>query len=217
MRAMLWVGGIGLLTAALIGAGRLLAKERDKKAAIPATPIALFNLNYVIQKYDKYRDIQEELKGIAEPFQRREAALRRQGEKLRAELAKLQKDANLGGPVAEDIAQKKEKLEHKSKMLQREIEDNLTEVKLKVGKRTEAAMKEMYVDVYEAASRYAKEHDYEIILHYNDATNAQDYFGAANIARKVSTGALVPLTTKPGIDVTKDLIELLNLGPRAKP
>jgi len=217
MRAMLWVGGSGLFLVALIGAGHLWAKERDKKPKVLDTPIALFNLNYVIQKYDKYRDVQEEIKGIAEPYQRRETSLRRQGEKLKAELEQLQKDVNPGDPHPQKIAQKKEELEHKAKMLQREIEDNQMEAKLKISKRTEAAMKDMYVDVYDAASRYAKEHDFEILLHYNDATNAQDYFGAPNIARKLSTGALVPLTTKPGVDVTKGLIELLNLGPREKP
>jgi Skp family chaperone for outer membrane proteins len=216
MRAMLWVGGIGLLIAALIGAGRLWATDRDKEAAKSPTRIALFNLSYVIQKSDNYKDMQAELKESVEPFQRRESALRRQGEKLRAELEQLLKEANTGGPISEEIAQKKEELERKGRGLQREIEDNQTEAKLKLGKKTEAAMKEMYVVVSEAVARFAREHDYEIILHYNDAITAQDYSSLPNIQRKLSSGALTPLTSKPGTDISKDLVELLNLGPREK-
>ena len=163
---------------------------------------------------DKYKDMQAELKETAEPFQRRESTLRRQGEKLRTELEQLQKQTNQGGPLSDEIAQKKEELERKVRMLQREIEDNQTEAKAKLGKKTETSMKEMYRVVSEAVARFAKEHDYEIILHYNDAITAQDYSSLPNIQRKLSSGALTPLAIKPGVDVSKDLVELLNLGPR---
>ena len=66
---------------------RAAAARPAAAAATQPTPartrIALLNLTYVIKNYDKYKHFQEEIKGIVEPFQTKDADLRHQLEELR--------------------------------------------------------------------------------------------------------------------------------------
>jgi Skp family chaperone for outer membrane proteins len=216
MRALLWLGGVVIVSAALLGAGRLGAEDEDNKHAAPRTRIGLVNLTYVIKNYQKYKDFQEEIKDIVEPFQRKDAQLRKKMDKLRAEAGKLGLEPNLDGKKREGTAKKKEALESKAKQLQREMEDNQAQAKLKLGERSDQEMKILFGDVEEAVKRYAASHDLDAVLHFNDATTREDYYSVQNIARKLNSGGLMPLTSVPGIDISKDIADLLNFGPRKK-
>ncbi len=96
------------------------------------------------------------------------------------------------------------------KDLKRKIEDNNTEAKLVLGKKSDDQMKILYMDVLEAAQRYAISHEFDMVLHYNDAVTKEDYFSAMNIARKVQTGALMPLYAAPGMDISTEVVHMLN-------
>jgi len=217
MRAMLWMGGVVVILAALIAAGRLPAEDDENKPAPARTRIALFNLTYVIKNYDKYKDFQVEIKEIVEPFQRKDAHLRRQLDKLRAEAEKLSADRSNSGQKAELLEKKRNVLETKAKQVQRQLEDNGMAVKMKLGKRSDEEMKILFRDVDEAVKRYAASHDLDLVLHYNDAVTRDDYLSARNIALKLASTALVPLTFDPTMNISKDISELLNDGLRKTP
>jgi len=217
IRAMLWMGGVVVILAALIGAGRLPADEEENKSAPPRTRIALLNLTYVIKNYDKYRDFQVEIKEIVEPFQRKDAHLRRQLEKLRAEAEKLSADGSNSGQNADLLAEQRNALEIKAKQLQRQMEDNGLAIKMKLGKRSDEEMKILFRDVDEAVKRYAANHDLDLVLHYNDALTPNDYYSPRNIARKLNSTTLLPLTFAPAMNISKDISELLNDGLRKTP
>jgi Skp family chaperone for outer membrane proteins len=206
MRAMFRTVSFVVAVAVAIGVGRLWAEDKEKKPAKPAprTRVALINLTYVIKNYTKYTEFQEEIKDIVKPFQEKDAELRR-----RAEL--VSKAAQEVG-LAEE---KKEELESKLKKMKHQMEDNNAEAKKVLGKKTDAELKILYLDVTEAAQGYAREHNYEMVLHYNDAVTKEDYFSAKNVARKVQTGALMPLYAAPGLDVSTEILNRLNLGRNA--
>jgi Skp family chaperone for outer membrane proteins len=177
-------------------------------AATPArTRIALLNLTYVIKNYVKYQHFQEEIKGIVEPAQKKDTELRQQLENLRKE---AENAARQGG-----AASQRDELEKKAKDLQRQLEDNAAEIKLKLGKRSDDEMRILFMDVYEAAQRYAATHDFELVLHYNDAVTKEDFLSAQNIARKLNTGALMPLYWMPSMDISMDLVRTLNYNVSA--
>ena len=216
MRAMLWMGGVVVAVAALVGAGRLAAEDDEDKTETPRTRIGLVNLTYVIKNYSKYKDFQEEIKEIVEPFQHTDAQLRRKLEKLREEAEELTQEANNGGKKAALATKKREDLEIKAKQLQRESEDNSAAAKLKLVKRADKEMIILFRDVEGAVKRYAASHDLDVVLHYNDAVDRQDYLSGQNIARKLNTGPLMPLTFVPGLDISKDIMDILNYGSRKK-
>ena len=216
MRAMLWMGGVVVAVAALVGTGRLAAKDDEDKTEVPHTRIGLINLTYVIKNYSKYKDFQEEIKEIVDPFQQTDAQLRRKLEKLRVEAGELTQDANNGGKKAVLTAKKREALEIKGKQLQRELEDNSAEAKLKLGKRSDETMIILFRDVEGAVKRYAASHDLEVVLHYNDAVTRTDFLSVQNIARKLNTGPLMPLIFTSALDISSDITNLLNYGSRKK-
>jgi Skp family chaperone for outer membrane proteins len=170
--------------------------------AAPRTRIALLNLTFVIKNYQKYKNFQDEIKGVVEPFQKTDA-------NLRAELDSLRKQAEASASKGEP-PQTRELLERKAKDVQRRMEDNTAEAKLKLGARSDEEMKILFTDVYQAAHGYAASHDFELVLHYNDAVSGEDYLSAQNIARKLNSGALMPLITTPSLDISKDIVALLN-------
>jgi Skp family chaperone for outer membrane proteins len=216
MRTLLWVSGVVVAVAAFVGAGSLWAENDAKKPESPRTRIGLFNLSYVVKNYHKYKTFQEDMKGFIEPYQRKDVLLRKKLDKLRAEAEALAKQSSDGEQPAKQLQQKKEALEENAKQLQRELEDNLSETKRKVGERSDDQMKMIYIDVYEAVRRYAKNHDLDAVLHYNDALSREEYYSVKNIAAKINSGGLMVATSTPGLDISKDIADLLNYGPRKK-
>lgn len=184
--------------------------QAPPSAAAPAaqptparTRIALLNLTYVIKNYEKYKHFQNEIKGIVEPFQTKDSTYRHQLEELRKK--------------AETNPSQREEVERQAKDLQRKLEDNSAEAKIRLGKRSDDEMKILFMDVYEAAQRYATSHDFELVLHYNDAVTKEDFLSAQNIARKLNTGALMPLYWQPSMDISMDVVRMLNYNVSAAP
>jgi len=204
---MLWMGSVVVALAVVIGAGRLWAENKEQKPAkaakteMPRTRIAIVNLTFVIKNYDKYKTFQEDLKKAVEPFQERERKLRAKADKL-----KQRKQSSTILPAnAEDI-------DGALKTVQREKEDNDEKAKKAIGKKSDKEMKILFLDVEEAAKRYAIAHDFDLVLHYNDATTKEDCESVQNIARKLNTGALMPMYAAPGMDISSALVKLLNQG-----
>lgn len=190
--------------------GPLSGQAQNSPQTAPATPartrIAILNLTYVVKNYVKYQHFQEEIKGILEPAQKKDADLRQQLENLR-------KEAEVSGRQAQPG--QREELEKKAKDIQRQVEDNAAEIKLRLGKRSDDEMRTLFMDIYDAAQRYAASHDFELVLHYNDAVTKEDFLSAQNIARKLNTGALMPLYTMPSMDISLDLVRMLNYNVSA--
>jgi Skp family chaperone for outer membrane proteins len=195
--------GLFVALAVVFAAGRLWAGSKEKKKP-PRTRIGLVNLTYVIKNYDKYKRFQEEIKAKREPFQKRDAKLRAQLEKLRGQAEAVKKAESAILPA------KAEDLEEKAKKIQRELEDNFARAKKNLDKRSDEEMKLLFKDVHNAVQRYAKAHDLDLVMHYNDPTTPEEYASAQNIARKLNTGALMPLYVTPELDVTKEIVKILN-------
>lgn len=216
MRVLLWTSGLIVLLAALVAVGRLSAGGDENKNEEPQTRIGLVNLTYVIKNYDKYKDFQEEIRDIIAPFQQKDAQLREKIEQLRLEGQQLSEQASRGGKQADAAAKKLKTVEKKGKQFVREMEDNQAEAKLHLAKRSDDEMKILFLDVLEAVKRYSNSHDLDAVLHYNDALTRDELFSGQNIARKLNTGALMPLISAPGIDISKDILDLLQFGERNK-
>jgi Skp family chaperone for outer membrane proteins len=202
VKKTLFVAGGILALGVLCYVGRLWAQQTPSTGpsaqGAPRTRIALINLTYVVKYYDKYKVYQEEMKGAIQPFQARDKEYRRQAE----ELAK-----SVPTPPPAD---KREEIEHKMKEFKRKIEDNDTEAKLAVSKKSDEQMKILYHDVVTAAQSYAVSRDFDLVLHYNDATTEEDFLSTQNIARKLQSGALMPLWAAQGMDISKEVVAMLN-------
>jgi Skp family chaperone for outer membrane proteins len=198
MNGLLRSGGVLLILGTLVSTGPSWSEMKPKPPA-PRTRIGLVNLSHVVKNYAKYERFQTEIKEIIERYQKRDKDLRESSDRLNKQL--------------EDISlseEEREEIEKKVKKLSRNIEENNEEAKKVLSKKSDAQMVVLYAEVEKAAERYAKAHDLDLVMHYNDAVDEAERNGAANVARKFKDGACLPLYVGPGIAISDAVIEILN-------
>lgn len=206
MRAMFFAASVVLGLAVLIGASRLWAEDKKQKPNKPETPrtrIGLVNLTYVLKKYKEFSIFKEEMKNLAGPYQKK-------NEKLKARAEKLKKEKEESKIVPAGL----EDIDATLKQLQRQIEENSSEAKKALAKKSEASMKDIYMEVTRTAQEYARTHDLDLVLFYNDAITEKDYMSNANILRKLQTGALLPVYAAPDMDISATIVNILNQTDR---
>jgi Skp family chaperone for outer membrane proteins len=168
-------------------------------SAEPRTRVALINLTYVIKHYQKYDAFQNELKVAVKPYQDKDTGHKSEAEKLAKEMAD-----------PKTTAEKREANEKRLRELQRLIEDNKNDAQKVLAKKGEEQLKILYMDVRGVVERYAQSHNFEMVLHYNDAITTQDYWSAQNISRKMQIGALMPMYSAKGMDISAEIVGTLN-------
>ncbi len=197
--------------AALVYVGSLWAEQPggspavpSRPAAAPRTKIALLNLTYVISYYEKYKAYKDEMKKQAQPFEDRI-------KKDQADMELLRKEATAATPPTEA---RRQEIETRVKADQRDIQDANDEAKGKLAKEASDQMVLLYKEVQTAAARYAAGHDFDMVLQYNEPLDPKDYYSPANIERKMGAGALIPLYYTPNMEISRDVLEMLNASYR---
>jgi Skp family chaperone for outer membrane proteins len=198
MRDLFRVGGVLLLLGTLFLAGRSWSDTRPA-APQPRTRIAVVNLTQVIKSYKKTDVLNKEMKEAAKAHQEKDANINSETEKLTRE-----------AQDATTTAERREDIERRMKDLKRQSEDNKAEAQKVLGKKQEQQISTLYSDIHKVVEKYAQDHGLDMVLHYNDATIATEYWSGANIMRKIQNGALTPLYTAPGMDISKEIIAVLN-------
>jgi Skp family chaperone for outer membrane proteins len=207
-RTVILAAGVVALSGAILYVSGVGAQApTGARPAAPSSRIALLNLSHVIKNYDKFKAFQAELKAAVEPFQKRDAAAKAEAD----DIAKKFQSATTPPDAATREAQEK-----RLKELQRIVEDNKAEAAKVLAKKQEDQLQILYMDVREVAERHAQANGFEMVLHYNDATEAKEYWSAQNISRKMTAGALIPLYYTRGIDISGDVIASLNAVYKSK-
>jgi Skp family chaperone for outer membrane proteins len=209
--------GVAILCGGIYTVSRLSAQPPAGQPAAqppaspePRTRVALINLSSVIKNYGKFKAFQDEMKKSLEVYQERDKTKAGQIETCAKEL---------GDAKVPPAPERKEQLEREIKKLQREREDNSAAAKEELAKKSDTQMVILYKEVMEATQRYAVAHNFELVLHYNDATTLPEYWSPANVMRKMQAGACMPLYAVPGMDISKQVEQTLNASyhPAAQP
>jgi Skp family chaperone for outer membrane proteins len=180
-----------------------LKKENLKAAPAlppqPQTKVAVLNLSYVIKNYKKWETFQHEYKSKLDAFD----------EKLKPQKVQLDElDKNRTKPGIDPDT--KADIEKKMQDLERSLQDETEEYKKTLAEFEAKSFATMYNDVNMTAERYAKAHDIELVMHFNDGTTEDEINSPNNITRKIGQGALFPIYVTPGMDISKDMLALLN-------
>jgi Skp family chaperone for outer membrane proteins len=177
------------------------ARKADAAGGKHRPSVALVNLAYVLRNYDKATEAQENFRAVIKEFEWR---IQRQNKKLEACTKEMQQ-ANL------KPAEREEK-EKEARALQRQIQDLNDEARRTLGKKQGEVIVEVYKDVERAAARYAREHDLDLVLHYNDACTEAEANSPPNIERKVGgPGCCVPLYMRSkAVDISDKVLAILN-------
>jgi Skp family chaperone for outer membrane proteins len=190
---------LAIVVAAQLRAQTTPANSNQPKAATPTTKVAIMNLTYVVNNYDKFKTFKEEIKQAVDPFQKKDEEYKKSGEKYAKE-----------AQAPTTTAARREEIEAELKKLQRQVEDNKNEAQKAVGKKQEQQLFILYSDVWNVVKRVAEVRGYEMVLHYNDTTEQKEMWSAPNIARKMQAGALMPIYYNPELDISKYVLDNLN-------
>jgi Skp family chaperone for outer membrane proteins len=193
-------------TAALVYVGTLWAQQPGtgpsvpaRPAAAPRTKIALLNLTYVISYYEKYKAYKEDMKKQAQPYEDKIKAKQSEIEGLRKE-----------GVDSKTTEARRQEIENLIRHAQHDIDDANGEAKVKLAKEAQDQMVLLYQEVQKAASKYAAAHDFDLVLQYNEPLDPKDYYSATNVERKMGAGALIPLYYSSGMEISQDVLTMLN-------
>jgi Skp family chaperone for outer membrane proteins len=194
-------GAAALALMGYIGSGLWAQTTPPARPATPEpkTRVALLNLSYVIKYYKKFEGFQSELKEDLKTFE-----TRAKGKMSLVEATTKHMQDPSTSSAQRDMDQKE------IVKLKREIEDINNDAKSFIGVKSDTQIVQMYKEIQDAAQRYAVSHNFELVLHYNDALTTADYYSPTNLVRKLSGGALMPLYAAPGLDISMEVTQALN-------
>jgi Skp family chaperone for outer membrane proteins len=202
------VAGLATLGVAFYLGSRLWAQAPAAPQAAQAPPqtrVALINTLQVIKNYHKFKTFDDEMRRLAKPFEDND-------KRLRDNLIEWQKAINNPQISTTD----RDKAEKEIKDRKRQIEDNALEAKKVLGTRYDDQFKQLYIEVEDAVKRYAAQNGFHIVLQCDERILPHELHSAANIQRKLqgsaSTGACVPIYVAPGLDITQQVVGVLNAG-----
>jgi Skp family chaperone for outer membrane proteins len=199
--------GLAALGAAALLGNQLWAQTGatpgSPAVAMPAqTKVAMINMAVIIKGYKKYEVFTKEMEEAEKPF-------REQAEKL----AKLYKDwqAVLQNPKSDD--KQHEDAQKYLVTLKRQLEDNNAAATKALGARRNEKLVQIYREIQDAVSRYARSTGIHIVYQYMDGIAETDIFTPANIERKMKSaaaGAIAPIYIADGLDISQEIVRVLN-------
>ena len=207
MRKLSFAGSVLLILVALVAVDRLWSDGKVQPPA-PRTHVALVNVTYLFKNYEKFKTHQKKLQSESTEFQRR-------AKELQDQVTALQKEMQAPGTSAE----RREKLQTRIQRQVRKIDDSRANAQRILNRESSKLLVESYAEVQQATERYARAHAIELVVQYTDAPPdaVQDLNNPSNIMRKLQAPGGVPLYVAPGVDITRELLAILNSNlPPAK-
>jgi Skp family chaperone for outer membrane proteins len=200
-RTVAIVAGVVTLGLALYVGSRLMADPggAGAGAVAPSMKVRMVNLQFVIKNYKRTDALRNE---HTELFKQYDDQIKKIKEMMDGRSKQLQ-DPQYAG-------KEREAIEKEVKRLQREMQDKTEEARAALDKKQGDLIVLVYREVDEAVRMYARQAGLEMVMHYNDAVVETDRNSAANIARKMSAGACMPMYLAPGLDISQDIVNALN-------
>jgi Skp family chaperone for outer membrane proteins len=144
----------------------------------------------------------------------RTGVLRKDIEKMATDLdepiKKLQAQAQpLTQPAsnAQDAEDKQKKLVS----LRRQIEDMTNDAKKKLTEKTAQGEQDIYKDIEAAVYALSRDRGIDLVLYYNDVTDAAMKYNAQALTKRISTSGM-PIYTGQGTEITDQVVRVLNFN-----
>lgn len=194
------VGGVAYL------GSQIWAQNYQQPAGAPAaapvaavqTRIAIINLSQVIKNYKKFASVQAEMNSKQATYKSQYDNYNTSAQAKKAEMAKPET------PMA-----RKEQLVKELKDIERKVQDLEEDMKKALGELQASRMVQLYKEIEDAVTVYAKARNIELVMHYNDGIG-QDKYLPAFLGRRLSNGACMPVYNVPGMDITEAVTGMLN-------
>jgi Skp family chaperone for outer membrane proteins len=105
--------------------------------------------------------------------------------------------------------QKRDAYKDEYEKQERAIQDFEKKGRESIKKKSDQQIKILYKEIEDAVIRLAKYRQIDLVMHYNDFVDEMKD-QPANIRNKFINATLFPMYSAPGIDITKDILTMLN-------
>jgi Skp family chaperone for outer membrane proteins len=198
MRNLFRAVGVLVVLAVLVSGGWSWTDKKPQPPG-PRTSIAVVNLAYILRNYEKAVEFQASAKDYMEAARKRENEAREKLDELAKKL------------IAEKNADKRGELERKLRKENNQFEEWKAETQNHLYKEQEKQIVELHKEIRNATQRYANAHDIALVLQYQDADpDSPEFNSPQNAGRKMQAGAYMPFCVAPGLDISKELTDVLN-------
>lgn len=171
--------------------------------ALSAAPrIATLNFAVVSKNYKKFEIFSKEMEEVERPY-------REKAKELYEGLKKCEDYLREGKGTEEQRNQVQKNLV----AYKRAIEDNNAEAAKVINARRNEKLVQLYHEIQDAAARYARANGIQIVFQYAEPTAEPEIYAPGNILRKLQAsgnGSMTPLYIADGIDITQQVVNLLN-------
>lgn len=165
------------------------------------TRVATVNMYTVMKKYKKVEVFKAEMQTLAKPFEE-------DMKKLDNAYTKWVEFAKHPGIKPED----KDKAQKTLVELKRQMEDKKTEAQKVIVARGQEQIVQVFREIEAGIQKYAASNGIHIVLHYLEPEEGK--YTAPNIDRKLNgcgnVGACCPIFMAPGVDISEDVVKVLN-------
>jgi Skp family chaperone for outer membrane proteins len=195
---MATLGCAAYLTTRLSAQPTGLPPQQPRPAVAAAAPkVAMINMSHIIKNYAKYQTMQNEMRVKAETFKKELEGFNAQITAAQGDMTKATTDAQ------------REEITKRVKDIQRRGEDKDNEAKKVLSKMQFDDLVVIYKDIRQASEDLAKSRGIDLVMQYEDGTGAEVYMPNF-FSRKIANNALQPIYAAPGVDVTMDVLNMLN-------
>lgn len=172
--------------------------------ARPAQPLrtrmALINIAKVLKEYSKAKDFQSQLIEMSKKYDAQYL------EPIRKEIVSRQtKYQNPETPQAQ-----REGMEREIRKFQLDLREKEEDVRKNLAGQQGVWTVQLYREIEDATGFFAKSNDIELVMFYADTTDKANPYEPANIQRKLSMGAAMPMYITPGMDISDAIVSMLN-------
>jgi Skp family chaperone for outer membrane proteins len=176
-------------------------KESTSKPPGGTTPhVGVVNIWAVVKNYKKTQELRAELQGIVKAYDDDAKHTKNELETKKLQLKDNDKyTENEKAAIAKDVKRLEKVLTDKS--------EEMREVLIK--KESEQAVA-VYHEIEEAIRQMAISKGMDLVSIYGDTPDEKDRNVAKNLARKINTGASIPVYVAPGVDLTEEVLKRLN-------
>jgi Skp family chaperone for outer membrane proteins len=170
-------------------------------STMPGTRVAVVNINKVLKNYGKAKKLNDELRDKFQKFAKQANEKKEEMQKLQTELAQPQ-----------TLQPRKEQLEKQIVNLQRTLQDLDNDARKTLGKEQGDIAVQIFREIEGVIRAVATSNNFDIVLSYPDATEDSEMYVQDAVVRKLTTPGAMPLFYKPHCDMTKAVIDTLNMS-----
>jgi Skp family chaperone for outer membrane proteins len=165
------------------------------------TRVAVVNINKVLKDYQKAQKLNNDIKADVQQFAQRM-------EQKKAAIAGIQTE--MSKPTTNAV--QREQFDKQIVNIQRELQDLDAEARKVISKKQGDIALQIFREIEAVIAAVAKSNGFDLVLSYPDATESAERYSQDNIVRMLASQGAMPLFYKPHIDMTKAVVDTLNLS-----